>query len=134
MKKLTMLLAIALAPAIGCKSDKQEAPPAPIQKPIEQTPTTPTTPPPAATPTAPDKMATPADKLPMECVDYKAAIDRLASCDKLPAATKDSLKKAYDQQAASWTSTPADQKDKLGPSCKASVDAVNAAAKLTCGW
>ena len=45
--------------------------------------------------------------LPAECNDYKAAIDKLAACDKMPQQARDALKNAYDQAApAGRTSRP----------------------------
>ncbi len=72
--------------------------------------------------------------LPAECNDYKAAIDKLASCDKLPAQAKDALKNAYDQASAGWANLPAEAKANLATACKAGADAVMQSAKATCGW
>ncbi len=111
---MTMLAVIALA---GCKHDKDKEAPAPVQK--------------AAEPAPADKAAAP---LPADCNDYKAAIDKLASCDKLPAETRDQLKKAFETTSSAWASLTPEAKAGLGPSCKTALDAVNTAAKTTCGW
>ena len=66
--------------------------------------------------------------LPAECNDYKAAIESLAKCDKLPQATRDALKQSYDQTSAAWASIPAEGKAALGTACKAAADAVKQSA------
>lgn len=66
--------------------------------------------------------------LPAECADYKAAIESLAKCDKLPQATRDALKQSYEQTSAAWASIPAEGKAALGTACKAAADAVKQSA------
>ena len=75
-----------------------------------------------------------AGDLPKECADYKAAIDKLASCDKMPQQARDALKQAYDQASAGWANLPAESKAGLATACKAGADAVMQSAKATCGW
>ncbi len=86
----------------------------------------------AAAPTegsaAPAPAAAGGGDLPAECADYKAAIEKLASCDKLPQATRDALKQSYDQTSAAWASVPAEGKAALGTACKAAADAVKQSA------
>lgn len=72
--------------------------------------------------------------LPAECNDYKAAIEKLASCDKMPQQARDALKNAFDQASAGWASMPAEAKANLATACKAGTDAVMQSAKATCGW
>jgi hypothetical protein len=84
-----------------------------------------------------DKGAAPAaggGDLPAECNDYKAAIEKLASCDKMPQQARDALKQAYDQASAGWANLPAESKAGLATACKAGADAVMQSAKATCGW
>ncbi|HUJ57791.1 MAG TPA: hypothetical protein VLX92_04850 [Kofleriaceae bacterium] len=141
MNKLIMLLAVVtLSTAVGCKkkdeATKDQNPPA--AKTTEPDKTQPTTPPPAE-PAKTDTNAAPAapaatGDMPKECQDYKAAIDKLSSCDKLPQQTRDALKQAYDQASAGWEKLPADQKAGLASACKAGADAVTQSAKTTCGW
>jgi hypothetical protein len=69
-----------------------------------------------------------AGDLPAECADYKAAIESLAKCDKLPQATRDALKQSYEQTSAAWASVPAEGKAALGTACKAAADAVKQSA------
>ena len=69
-----------------------------------------------------------AGDLPAECADYKAAIDALAKCEKLPQATRDALKQSYDQTSAAWASVPAEGKAALGTACKSAADAVKQSA------
>ena len=66
--------------------------------------------------------------LPAECADYKAAIEALAKCDKLPQATRDALKQSYEQTSAAWANVPAEGKAALGTACKSAADAVKQSA------
>lgn len=70
--------------------------------------------------------------LPAECKDYQAAIEALAKCDKLPAATKDALKQSYEQTSQAWASVPAEGKAALGTACKSAADAVKQATASMC--
>jgi hypothetical protein len=72
--------------------------------------------------------------LPKECEEYKAAIEKLASCDKLPQASRDALKQSYDAASAAWANVPAEGKAQLATGCKAGADAVTQSAKAVCGW
>ena len=66
--------------------------------------------------------------LPAECNDYKAAIEKLATCDKLPQATRDALKQSYEQTSAAWANVPAEGKASLATACKSAADAVKQSA------
>jgi hypothetical protein len=72
--------------------------------------------------------------LPAECNDYKAAIEKLSTCDKMPQQARDALKNAYDQASAGWANLPAEAKANLATACKAGADAVMQSAKQVCGW
>jgi hypothetical protein len=129
MKKLsTMLAMLAMTTALGvagCNKGKDEKKVDPVAKPTEET----------AKPTEtkpdekkPDEAKPAAGDLPAECADYKAAIDALAKCDKLPQATRDALKQSYDQTSAAWANVPAEGKAALGTACKSAADAVKQSA------
>ena len=62
--------------------------------------------------------------LPAECDEYKAAIEKLAACDKLPQQTRDALKQSYEQTSAAWASVPAEGRAALATACKSAADAV----------
>lgn len=162
MKKLSTLLAIATFATTlglaGCKNKSAtSAQPAAAEKPADQTAPAATTPAPAAdqakpadqaAPAAPGGAAAPATTpaapgaapaaaaadLPKECQDYKADIEKLSTCDKLPQQTRDSLKQAFDTASASWASLTPEAKANLSSSCKAGAQAVEQSAKSTCGW
>jgi hypothetical protein len=75
--------------------------------------------------------------LPAECTEYKALIEKLAACDKMPAASRDMLKKSFDDTAKAWADfdkLPADAKTALTGGCKQSADALKKAAGPTCGF
>lgn len=136
MKKLTTLFSVLAFSTVlavtGCKkgdsdADKASAKPAEGEtKPAETKPaeTKPTETKPDETKPTEAK----AGELPAECGEYKAAIEALAKCDKLPQATRDALKQSYDQTSAAWASVPAEGKAALGTACKSAADAVKQSA------
>lgn len=144
MKKLSTLFAIAAMSATlgaaGCKTKHTDSKDM-SAKPTETvtpsvTPSTETRPgdtkPDDKKPAEAKPMA--AADLPTECAEYKASIDKLATCDKLPQATRDALKQSYEQSSTAWASTPAEGRASLGTSCKSATDAVKQAAATACGW
>jgi hypothetical protein len=72
--------------------------------------------------------------IPVECLDYKAAVEKLSTCDKVPKEARDAFIAAYDQSKAGWANLSAESKANVAMSCKAGADAVMASAKQTCGW
>ncbi len=72
--------------------------------------------------------------LPKECDDYKSAIDRLSTCEPLPAAARETFVKGYQEAATRWASMPESSKTTLATACQGGVDAVLAVAKARCGW
>jgi len=72
--------------------------------------------------------------LPKECQDYKAAIEKLSSCDKMPQQARDAMKSAFDQASTGWANLPAEAKAGLATACKAGADAVMQSGKAACGW
>ncbi len=75
--------------------------------------------------------------LPKECADYKAAMDKLASCEKMPAATKDGLMQGFKAMSEGWANVanlPPEAVKAMTDGCKKSGDALTAAAKTICGW
>ena len=75
-----------------------------------------------------------ADGLPPECAEYKATVEKLKSCDKMPPKAKDALIKAFNDASAGWANMPEGAKAGLNQSCKAGTEAVAVAAKEACGW
>jgi catalase len=126
MKKLTTMFAMAsmvTALAVGgCRRRAEE------ERRVE--PVTKTTEPGAMGTTGGAALDTthPAAELPTECVEYKAAIDTLAGCDKLPQESRDALKQNYEQTAATWKNLTPEQKPALATACKSATDAVKQAA------
>ena len=72
--------------------------------------------------------------LPDECGMYKAAIDRIATCDALPTSSRDAMKQAFDQASAAWTGLDPDAMKTLAPACKAGADAMLQAFPNCGGW
>ena len=85
-----------------------------------------------------DKAApTPAGDLPAECNDYKAAMEKLAACDKMPQASKDALKQGYDAMSQGWANAaalPPEAKKAMADGCKQGADALMQSGKALCGW
>jgi curli biogenesis system outer membrane secretion channel CsgG len=134
MPNLTKLLAIALMTTglglTACKTEPAKAKEVPVAKPTETAPTEakPTeTKPTETTPTEAKPVAAAGD-LPAECGEYKAAIEKLATCDKLPQQTRDALKQSYEQTSTAWASVPAEGKAALATACKSAADAVKQSA------
>ena len=72
--------------------------------------------------------------MPPECDAYKATVEKLQPCEKLPPKAKEALIKAYNDAATGWANLPEGAKAGLKTSCKAGTDAVVEAAKAACGW
>jgi curli biogenesis system outer membrane secretion channel CsgG len=132
MPNLSTLLAIALMTTglglTACKTEPKTEPaktePAPVAKPAE---TKPTEPAPTETKPVETKPVATAD-LPAECADYKAGIEKLATCDKLPKESRDAMKQAFDTSSAAWANTPAEGKAALATACKTAADALKQTA------
>lgn len=136
MKKLSTLFAIvAMTTGLGlagCKKDPEKTTETPVAKPTE----------PAKPDIAKPDIAKPEDRkpedtkvqptaaadLPAECGEYKAGIEKLATCDKLPQQSRDSLKQAYEASSAAWASVPAEGKAALATACKSAADALKQTA------
>lgn len=138
MKTMRTLFAIAALAgasfATGCNKDKDKAT-AGETKPVEAKPVEakPGEAKPAEAKPAeakPDDKTTPAaaGDLPAECADYKAAIAKLASCDKLPKEQRDALQKAFDATSASWANVPAEGKAAVAQACKQAADGLKQTA------
>lgn len=72
-----------------------------------------------------------AGDLPAECADYKSAMEKYAACDKVPAETKDAMKKSFEASSAAWANIgamPADAKAQMASGCKQGVDALKQGA------
>jgi hypothetical protein len=136
MKKIVTLigtLALASTLAItGCKKKEEAAkePAMEAPKPAEPPAADPAAVAPAPAPAAdPAAAAVPAGDLPAECTELKGALEKLAACDKIPAATKDAFKNTWTGiETAMKGAVSPEAKTQLGSSCKASVEGVKAAA------
>ena len=132
MTKLSIAFAI-IALSVGCGSKKDP------EKKLE-TSTKPTEQPNPDDKSQPDRAAdkatpTAGGSLPSDCGEYRALIDKLSSCgEKIPAATRDQLKKHFDTEWAAWEKTPAEGKAQLASVCKTAADNVKIAASAPCGW
>ena len=146
MKKLSTLFTVVALSAtiglVGCKKKTEEAPAA------TTTTTTTTTAPaakpadtaaPAAAAVAPATTAAAAGAAPAaagstgipECDAWKAAVDKLMSCDKMPQEARDATKKGFDSASQAWAqlaAAPADTKKQVGDSCKMGLDGLKQAA------
>jgi hypothetical protein len=83
---------------------------------------------------APLPVATGSDGMPLVCGEWKAALDKLATCTAIPPHDRDSLISVYKDASRDWGQLPADAKRNLIEVCRAGADAVLKGAKATCGW
>jgi hypothetical protein len=74
------------------------------------------------------------NEIPKECDDWKAMVDKLVACEKMPEPQRKIMKDAYDQAATLWPTMPPATKSQLATSCKAGAEAIMSSAKATCGW
>lgn len=74
------------------------------------------------------------NELPKSCDEWKAMVDKLMACEKMPEPQRKIMKDAYDQASSLWPTMPAASKAQLATSCKAGADAIMSSAKATCGW
>jgi hypothetical protein len=79
-------------------------------------------------------VATGSDGVPLVCGDWRAAIEKLATCNELPQSARDSLLAVYNEASAGWGQLPADAKKNLVGVCHAGADSIVKGAKATCGW
>jgi hypothetical protein len=72
--------------------------------------------------------------LPPDCADYKAMIERLSTCSKMPQQSRDALKQSFEQMEKMWKdlgSMPPESKKAMGDACKQGADALRQAAQST---
>lgn len=76
-----------------------------------------------------------AGEMPKDCADYKAMLDKVVACDKLPQPTRDAMKKSYDTMSKSFATIktmPADQQKTIADGCKTAADAMKKAVGDQC--
>jgi hypothetical protein len=141
MMKLATMLSLVAALAVGCGNKDKDKPAKDDQTaqtqpkavdPDKEKPAKPEEKPakPEEKPAKPEEKPVAAGDLPAECGEWKDAMAKLASCEKLPPASRDALKQAYDAAAAGWANIPAEGKAGVAQACKAGVDAVKQAATV----
>ena len=139
MQKFSIaFLAAASLMSFGCKKGEDKAAGgdkdkmAPADKPVDKAGDKP------AEKAADKAAATGANAdIPAECNDYKAAMEKLAACDKMPQASKDALKQGYDAMSQGWAAAkdmPAEAKKAMADGCKQGADALMQSGKALCGW
>ncbi|MDB4956021.1 MAG: hypothetical protein JWO36_3590 [Myxococcales bacterium] len=139
MKKLTTLFAIVTLSTTlglaGCKKkrDEEAKDNTPAAKTNDMKPDDKAAPKPDE-PKKEDTAAAPTADLPAECNEYKAVVEKLATCDKMPKEARDALKQGFDQASATWAKLSGDAKAQLSTACRSGTEAVTTAAKTTCGW
>jgi hypothetical protein len=88
-------------------------------------------PPPPPPPVQIEFQPAPSD-MPQTCQDFRAELQRIAACDKFPAAAKDSLRQSWDALVGAWGSTPTGARNAMGDTCKSSLDAIKQSASTLC--
>jgi hypothetical protein len=133
MKKLLSAFAIAgLFAVAGCpkKTNDEKKDPA-VTKTADDKATPPATPDKPATDDKATTAPTASGDLPAECNDYKEAMTKAASCDKL-GAQRDTFKKQFDESWAAWAKLDAAGKAALAQGCKTTAQAVKDATAKAC--
>jgi hypothetical protein len=65
-----------------------------------------------------------------ECDDYRAEMEKIAKCDKIPQQARDTMKQGFDAASAAWkdlASAPKEAKDAAASACKSAADAAKTA-------
>lgn len=70
--------------------------------------------------------------IPQECKDYKAAVERIQTCEAVPQAARETLRTSFEKASAGWQKLGS--RDHLKPSCKSATEAVVAVGRQKCGW
>lgn len=74
---------------------------------------------------------------PPSCAEYEQVMERLASCDKLPQASRDALRQGFDSMKSAWGNLAAmsqSARDTMASGCQQAVDALRQAGASICGW
>ncbi len=72
--------------------------------------------------------------LPAACLKYRDLMLKLSTCDKLPQASRDAMKDAFEQAWKAFSDVPPEGREALGESCKSAVDAMEQTMmSLSCG-
>ena len=77
---------------------------------------------------APGEKSPEATALPPECVEYKATIEKIRTCDQLPQSTRDALVQAYNQASSGWEKATPETRASLASSCKSANQAIQQSA------
>lgn len=75
--------------------------------------------------------------VPTACAEYEQTMDRMATCDKLPQASRDALKQGFDMMKGNWAqigSMPQSARDAMESGCRQAVEALKQAGTSICGW
>src|SRR5262245_23385891 len=67
------------------------------------------------------------------CKDYKTAVEKAMACEKMSKASRDAMKKEYDDHMAEWSHGPADPKGIVANACKHAVRDIRDSADPACG-
>ncbi len=88
-------------------------------------------------PYSPDPVDPDGSGIPPACVEYEQTMQRMASCDKLPQASRDALKQGFDAMKSNWAqigAMPKAARDAMESGCRQAVDALKQAGASICGW
>ena len=108
IKLLTVFALVAATFGAGCKKRERTEDRPGAMKPVEKTPE--------------------ATALPAECTEYKATIEKIRNCERLPQTTRDALVLAFEQASSGWATTTAEHRASLAASCKSANAAIQQSA------
>lgn len=75
--------------------------------------------------------------LPYNCQRYTTLMKKVMTCDKLPQASRDAMKQAFDAVKSGWASyadMPQAAKGAMASGCQQAADAIDQAIASSCGW
>ncbi len=78
-----------------------------------------------------------AAELPVECERYRLAMAKIATCDKLPRASRDALQQGFEAMSHGWASVAnqsTDARRAMVAGCRQALDAIEQIGKPICGW
>ena len=108
IKLLTVFALVAATLGAGCKKRERTEDRPGAMKPVEKAPE--------------------ATALPTECTEYKATIEKIRTCEKLPQATRDALVLAFEQASSGWAAATPEHRVSLAASCKSANAAIQQSA------
>jgi len=72
--------------------------------------------------------------VPAACLEYRAVVDRLGSCQAVPSRERAVLRDAYRKKLTEWTRTGGGDPGTLAAQCRSMINDLTRAVAASCGW